>query len=89
MEEIERVGRASSVNLEPKVVQETVDYIEGSIDEMQASMQSDFLAGRPLELEALNGAVVRAGKDAKVPTPINDVIYAMLKPYLMGRLEKT
>ena len=89
LEEIERVGRASSVNLEPKVVQETVDYIEGSIDEMQASMQSDFLAGRPLELEALNGAVVRAGKDAKVPTPINDVIYAMLKPYLMGRLEKT
>ena len=89
LEEIERVGRASSVNLEPKVVQETVDYIQGSIDEMQASMQSDFLAGRPLELEALNGAVVRAGKDAKVPTPINDVIYAMLKPYLMGRLEKT
>ena len=89
LEEIERVGRASSVNLEPKVVQETVDYIEGSIDEMQASMQSDFLAGRPLELEALNGAVVRAGKDAKVPTPINDVIYAMLKPHLMGRLEKT
>ena len=89
LEEIERVGRASSVNLEPKVVQETVDYIEGSIDEMQASMQSDFLACRPLELEALNGAVVRAGKDAKVPTPVNDVIYAMLKPYLMGRLEKT
>ena len=89
LEEIERVGRASSVNLEPKVVQETVDYIEGSIDEMQASMQSDFLAGRPLELEALNGAVVRAGRDAKVPTPVNDVIYAMLKPYLMGRLEKT
>ena len=89
LEEIERVGRASSVNLEPKVVQETVDYIEGSIDEMQASMQSDFLAGRPLELEALNGAVVRAGRDAKVPTPVNDVIYAMLKPYLMGSLEKT
>ena len=89
LEEIERVGRASSVNLEPKVVQETVDYIEGSIDEMQASMQSDFLAGRPLELEALNGAVVRAGRDAKVPTPVNDVIYAMLKPFLMGRSEKT
>ena len=44
-------------------------------------------AGRPLELEALNGAVVRAGKDANVPTPINDVIYAMLKPYMLGNFD--
>ncbi len=89
LKEIESVGRASGVNLEPNVVQETLDYMEGSIDEMHASMHSDILAGRPLELEALNGAVVRAGKDANVPTPINDVIYAMLKPYLLGRFDKT
>jgi len=88
MAEIERVGRASGVDLEPNVIQETVDYMEGSLDEMHASMHSDLLAGRPLELEALNGAVVRAGKDAKVPTPVNDVIYAMLVPYLMGRFDK-
>ena len=47
-------------------------------------MHSDILAGRPLELEALNGAVVRAGQAAGVPTPINHFIYAMLKPYERG-----
>ena len=89
LEEIEGVGRASGVNLDPEVVQQTVDYMEGSLDEMHASMHADIVAGRPLELEALNGAVVRAGRDANVPTPINDVIYAMLKPYLMGGFDKS
>ena len=53
---------------------------------MHASMHADVLAGRPLELEALNGAVVRAGQAAGVPTPINDVIYAMLKPLTSGKI---
>ena len=88
LEEIERVGRASGVSLNPNVVQDTVAYMEGSMGEMHASMHADIVAGRPLELEALNGAAVRAGNDAKVPTPINDVIYAMLKPYLFGALDK-
>jgi 2-dehydropantoate 2-reductase len=51
-------------------------------------MHCDIVAGRPLELEALTGAVVRSGKDAGVPTPINDVIYAMLKPYAMGGFDR-
>lgn len=86
LREIEKVGRASGVSLDPNVVQDTIDYMEGSIDQMHASMHSDIMAGRPLELEALNGAVVRAGQAANVPTPINDVIYAMLKPFIHGGL---
>ena len=84
MIEIESVGRASGVNLDHSVVEDTLAYIKGSLDQMQASMHTDIMAGRPLELESLNGAVVRAGRDAGVPTPINDVFYALLKPYLAG-----
>jgi len=84
MREIESVGRASGVDLDPNIVQDTVDYIEGALDEMHASMHADILAGRPLELEALNGAVVRAGLSTVLPTPINDVIYAALKPFVSG-----
>ena len=62
----------------------TVAYIEGDLDDMHASMHADIMAGRPLELEALTGAVVRAGLAAGVPTPINDVIYAALKPFAAG-----
>ncbi len=82
--EIERAGRASGVNLAPHIVADTLDYMESAKGAMSASMHADLLAGRPLELEALNGAVVRAGETAGVATPINDVIYAMLKPYANG-----
>ena len=88
MEEITAVGRATGVNLDPQVVEQTLAYVEGSLEDLNASMHSDIEAGRPLELEALNGAVVRAGKAAGVPTPINDVIYAMLKPYAMGSFDE-
>ena len=84
MREIEAVGRACDVNLDSAIVEQTLAYIEGSLEDLNASMHADIVAGRPLELEALNGAVVRAGKAANVPTPINDVIYAMLKPYAQG-----
>jgi 2-dehydropantoate 2-reductase len=47
-------------------------------------MHADLMAGRPMELETLTGAVVRAGEAVGVPTPINDVIYAVLKPYAAG-----
>jgi 2-dehydropantoate 2-reductase len=85
LREIESVGRASGINLDINIVQDTVDYIEGSLEQMHASMHADFMAGRPLELEALNGAVVRAGRAAGMATPINNVIYAMLKPYEDGK----
>ena len=84
LEEIETAGRASGVNLADDVVGSTFDYMDQSRGAMRASMHTDLVAGRPLELEALNGAVVRAGEAAGVPTPINDVIYAALKPYVSG-----
>jgi 2-dehydropantoate 2-reductase len=87
MREIETVGRASGVDLDPTIVDDTLQYIEGSLEQMHASMHADIVAGRPLELEALNGAVVRAGKSVGLPTPINNLIYAMLKPYVNGYVQ--
>ena len=49
---------------------------------------ADVMAGRPLELEALNGAVVRAGRMAQVPTPVNNLIYAMVNPFKDGNPEQ-
>ena len=87
MREIETVARALGVNLAEDVVSSTMSYIEDSLEQMHASMHADVLAGRPLELEALSGAVVRAGKTAYVPTPVNNLIYAMVKPFKDGHLE--
>lgn len=84
MQEIEAAARAASVNLASDITQSTLDYMESAQSAMRASMHADLMAGRPLELEALNGAAVRAGAAAGAPTPINDVIYAALKPYANG-----
>ena len=84
LREIEAVGRASGVDLDPNIVGQTIEYIDGSLEALSASMHADLLAGRPLELEALNGAVVRAGRASGVTTPVNDVFYALLKPYING-----
>ena len=43
-------------------------------------MQRDILEGRPSELESQNGAVVRLGGEAGVPTPVNREIYERLRP---------
>ena len=85
LREIEAAGRANGVNFPADIHDTTLAYIEENLDDLQASLHTDVMAGRPLELETFAGAVIRAGRAAGVPTPINDVIYAMLKPLENGR----
>jgi 2-dehydropantoate 2-reductase len=47
-------------------------------------MSQDLLAGRRLELEALNGTVVRLRRQVGISTPLNFAVYAALKPYADG-----
>ena len=43
-------------------------------------MQRDVMAGRPSELEAQNGSVVRLGRAVGVETPLHAYIYYSLLP---------
>ena len=43
------------------------------------SMLFDRLRGRALESDFLTGAVVQAGRDAGVPTPLNDMVLTLLR----------
>ena len=51
---------------------------------MMPSMAVDLLRGNRLELPWLAGKVVALGREAGVPTPTFDVMYAALKPYANG-----
>ena len=82
--EIDTVGRADGVGLPRDILSDTVNYMENNLGDLNASMYTDLLAGRPMELDALNGAVVRIGQQIGVATPINDVIYAMLRRFQNG-----
>lgn len=43
------------------------------------SMLQHMEAGKQTEIDALNGAVVRLGREAGVPTPFNEALVAMIK----------
>ncbi len=45
----------------------------------KTSMLQDIEQGRPTEIEALTGAVVRYGKEAGVPTPVSESLYRLVR----------
>jgi 2-dehydropantoate 2-reductase len=80
LREIEAIARARHVPLAPGIVEKTLDLSEGFPPETRPSMLVDLEAGRRIELEALNGAVVRHGRSMEVDTSVHNVVYAALKP---------
>jgi 2-dehydropantoate 2-reductase len=80
LEETTAVARARGVRLPADEVQKTLAFIDNSAPGIVASMQKDILEGRPSELEAQNGAIVRLGRELGVPTPTHAFIYASLLP---------
>jgi 2-dehydropantoate 2-reductase len=88
MREVEAVGRAKGVHFDPDIVEKMARFIE-SYPDFQNSMHIDIELGRPLELDALNGAVVRLGREAGVPTPVNSLLYSILAPHKDGGTAKS
>ncbi len=78
--EIAAVARARGVALAPDAEERTLAFIDALPPDATASMQRDVMAGRPSEIEAQNGAVVRLGKASGVPTPVSAFVYAALLP---------
>ena len=50
----------------------------------ESSTLQDIRAGKPTEIDALSGAVVRLGEEAGIPTPVNWTLYRMVK-FMEGR----
>ncbi len=80
MREIVTLARARGVALADESVDRTLAFIDGLPPEGTASMQRDIVEGRPSELEAQNGAVVRLGREVGLETPVHSFLYASLLP---------
>ncbi|MGH9499082.1 MAG: 2-dehydropantoate 2-reductase [Terriglobales bacterium] len=80
MVEVAAVARGRGIHLAEDTVQRTMAFVDASPADGTASMQRDMAAGRPSELEAIIGAVVRFGDQAGIPTPAMDYVYASLLP---------
>jgi 2-dehydropantoate 2-reductase len=78
LREVQAVGVASGVPLSDEALGRTWSRYEGLPPGSTASMQRDLMAGRPSELEQQTGSVVRLGHRHGVPTPVHDVLLAVL-----------
>jgi 2-dehydropantoate 2-reductase len=72
------VGRAEGAQLDDSVVESVMNSYHSAPADGINSMHADRLAGRPLELDARNGVIVRLGKKYGIPTPANSMAVALL-----------
>lgn len=80
MRETVAVARARGIDLDDRAVDAALAQLAGLPYQTTSSMQRDIMAGKPSELEAQNGALVRLGAQAGVPTPLHAFIYYTLLP---------
>jgi 2-dehydropantoate 2-reductase len=78
------IGRAKGVTLPADALAKILDFVGHAPPAMKASMALDLERGNRLELPWLGGKVVELGRQLKIPTPVHGVMYAVLKPYIMG-----
>jgi 2-dehydropantoate 2-reductase len=77
--EVVLVGRAEGAHLDDGIVEQVVDGARHAPADSINSLLADRLAGRPMEIDARNGAVVRFGRAHGIPTPLNEMAVALLR----------
>jgi 2-dehydropantoate 2-reductase len=76
MEEVVAVAEALGYPLGEDMVQKQIETTEGAGEIIPSTLQ-DRQKGKPLEVEAINGVVVRKGEQVGVSTPVNQALYAL------------
>ena len=82
--EVFAIGCAKGVALPSDAVETVLQFIGHAPPAMKASMALDLERGNRLELPWLGGKVAELGRKLGVATPMHTMMYAMLKPYIMG-----
>ncbi len=73
------VGRAMGARLADTLPDEVLERLRASAPESINSLLADRLAGRPLEVDARNGVIVRLGAQHGIATPLNAMAVAILE----------
>lgn len=80
MREIVSVAHGAGVPVPDAFPDGALAFVDSLPESSTSSFQRDIAAGRPSELEAQLGALRRIGRETGTPTPIADVLYAVLLP---------
>lgn len=81
------VAEALGIKIRPDILDYHWKVLE-EVGKNRASMGQDVDARRRTEIDTLNGAIVRLGKENNVPTPLNFVMTALIKTYENHYLKK-
>jgi len=87
MHEVEALAWKRGADIEPLNEPKMLEGMKRFESDTRSSMCYDLIGQKPLEVEALNGTVVRLGWELGVPTPIHAVIYAALLPYHLKHVQ--
>jgi 2-dehydropantoate 2-reductase len=82
--EVDRLARAEGVGVADDVIERITRYVDGIPGTMRSSLLIDVTQGKRIEVEALQGAVVRRARRAGLQAPIMSTLYAVLKPWAEG-----
>jgi 2-dehydropantoate 2-reductase len=77
MAEIQHVAQALDIKLADDIVPRQMAFLDQMPAAGTTSLQRDVLAGKPSELEAWAGAVVRLGQQTGTPTPVSSLLYEL------------
>jgi 2-dehydropantoate 2-reductase len=83
--EVRRVAEAHGAHFPDNHAEIVRDYLDKLPASTRSSLLIDLSQGKRIEVEALQGSVVRRGRAAGVPTPVMAALYAVLKPWAGGQ----
>jgi 2-dehydropantoate 2-reductase len=78
------VGRAEGAFLDDDLPERILQRYRAEPPATVNSLYADRVAGRPMETDARNGAIVRLGKRHGIPTPTNQMAVALLEALSAG-----
>jgi 2-dehydropantoate 2-reductase len=80
LQEVVALASAKGIDLGPDAVEKTWQRYDALAPASTSSLQRDVMEGKPSELDAQLGAIVRLAGHAGVPVPVTSMLYHCLLP---------
>jgi 2-dehydropantoate 2-reductase len=77
--ECAEIARAKGIHLPFDDVTAHVHQVATQTADNKSSMLQDIMRGARTECDAINGAVVREGRIAGLPTPVNEILWQLVR----------
>jgi 2-dehydropantoate 2-reductase len=86
--EVAAIAEAEGVTISANRFETLKEYMDNIPPSTRSSLLIDLEQGKRIEVEALQGAAVRRAAKHGVPTPIVSALYAVLKPWEGGPIQR-